>query len=140
MDNADERQRQDSAEPARRPWIGLNTSYDVEAWIDNYNRDLRRALEGKKILPDSGYGICFYLEAGGEIYLHTTPDGDILLDVTPDAQWVAPVITAATGVATPSAQLWALPGDVLTQLVLGLTSLISATQIVLRHDFRIRKY
>lgn len=135
MDSTDEQKRE---EPGKRPWIVLNTSYDVEAWIDNYNWDLRRWLEGQK--NTNGYGICFYLAAGGEIYMHTTPDGDILLDVTPEAEWVAPVITAATGVAAPLSQIWALPGDVLTQLVLGLSSLIGATQIVLQHDFRIRKY
>lgn len=135
MDSADEKQRE---EPGKRPWIVLNTSYDVEAWIDSYNWDLRRWIEGQK--NANGYGICFYLAAGGEIYMHTTPDGDILLDVTPEAEWAAPVITAATGVAAPSSQIWALPGDVLTQLVLGLSSLIGATKIVLQHDFRSRKY
>lgn len=119
-----------------RPWIVLNTTYDVEAWIDSYNRDLQRAIENKNL---TGYGICFSLAEGGDIYLHTTPDGDVLLDVTPEAEWVSPLISAATNVATPSSQIWALPGHTLTQLVLGLSPLIAATRIVLRHDFKIRK-
>lgn len=126
-----------NAEHPKRPWIVLNTTYDVEAWIDSYNRDLQKAVEKTNA---SGYGICFYVAEGGEIYMHTTSDGDILLDVTPDAEWVAPVITAATRVEAPRSQIWALPGHTLTQLVLGLSSLIEATRIVVSHDFKIKKY
>lgn len=120
----------------QRPWIGLNTTYDVEAWIDSYNRDLQRFVEGRNVI---GYGICFFLGEGGEIYMHTTPDGDILLDVTSDAEWASPVITAATGVPAPQGQIWMLPGHVLTQLILGLNSLIDSTKLVLQHDYRMKK-
>ncbi len=126
-------------DPIERPWIDLKTTYDVEAWIDNYNRDLQRHVENKNA---TGYGICFCLAAGGEIFMHTTVDGDVLLDVTPDAAWVAPVITATTQVQVPSAQIWALPGHALTQLVLGLSSLIGSSRVVSQHDFKAttRKY
>ena len=133
MDNAD---NQPLNEPPERPWIALNTTYDVEAWIDNYNRDLQRFVEGQNV---SGYGICFYLAEGGEIFMHTTPDGDVLLDVTPDAEWVTPLITAATRVPAPQGQIWTFPGDVLTQLVLGLSSLIASTKLVLQHEYRVKK-
>ncbi len=123
--------------PSERPWIMLGTSYDVEAWIDSYNRDLQRAMEK----PNArGYGICFRLIHGGEIYLHTDPEGDVLLDVAPEAEWVAPVICAATGVASPPSRIWNLPGHTLTQLILGLSSLIAATRIVLDHEFGTKKY
>ena len=120
-----------------RPWIELKTTYDVEAWIDNYNRDLQRLVE-KKNAP--GYGICFCLAAGGEIFMHTTPDGDVLLDVTPEAEWVAPLISAATRVEAPPSQIWFLPGHTLTQLIFGLSGLIGSTRMVLQHDYRIKKY
>ena len=123
--------------PGERPWIVLKTTYDVEAWIDNYNRELQRTIEKNNA---SGYGICFCLAHGGEIFLHTMQEGDILLDVTPEAEWVAPVITAATGVPSPGTQIWALPGHTLTQLVLGLSSLIASTKIVPQHDFKIKKF
>ncbi|RZI44153.1 hypothetical protein EGT07_01615 [Herbaspirillum sp. HC18] len=129
----DEEQRD---EPPVRPWITLKTTYDVEAWIDNYNRDLQRAPIRKNA---AGYGICFTLSAGGDIYLHTTPEGEILLDVMPEAEWIAPLISAATGVDAPVSQIWALPGEVLTQLVFGLNSLIGSTRIVLEHDFKVKK-
>jgi hypothetical protein len=116
-----------------RPWIALGSTYDVEAWIDNYNRDLQQAVRKDNA---KGYGICFLLELGGEIYLHTTAEGDILLDVTEEAAWVAPVISAATSVAPPSSSVWALPGTTLTQLILGLSGLISATRIVLSHTYK----
>ncbi|TFV93927.1 hypothetical protein E4K72_18900 [Oxalobacteraceae bacterium OM1] len=119
-----------------RPWIPLHTTYDVEAWIDSYNYDLRRAID--KLNP-VGQGICFLLVHGGEIYLHTDSEGTILLDVTSEAEWVAPVITAATGVPAPLGQVWQLPGHLLTQLVMGLNSLIGATRIVTAHDYRLRK-
>ncbi|SNS42050.1 hypothetical protein SAMN06265795_102628 [Noviherbaspirillum humi] len=123
-----------------RPWIVLDTTYDVEAWMDSYNRDLQRVAREAGLKPNAtGYGICFGLGHGGEIYMHTMPEGDIVLDVTPEAEWVAPLIAAATGTEPPRGQIWPLPGEKLTQLVLGLSSLIATTRIVLDHDFRIRK-
>lgn len=122
--------------PVARPWIDLKTTYDVEAWIDSFNRVLQRHLEKK---TSRGYGICFCLAEGGEIFMHTTSDGDVLLDVTPEAAWVAPVITAATQIPMPCSQLWTLPGHALTPLVLGLSSLIGSARIVLQHDFKIPK-
>jgi len=124
-------------EPVERPWIVLQTTYDVEAWIDSYNHDLRRAVANSQA---GGYGICFRLAHGGDIYLHTDSEGDILLDVTPEADWVAPLIGAATRTEVPPTQIWKLPGHTLTQLILGLSSLIASTRIVLSHDFRIKKY
>ena len=109
----------------------------MEAWIDNYNRDLQRSV-GEK--AGTGYGICFCLAAGGEIFMHTTAEGDVLLDVTPEAEWVAPAITAATHTEKPHAQIWSIPAHGLTQLVLGLSSLIGASRIVHQHDFRMKKY
>jgi hypothetical protein len=120
-----------------RPWIVLTTTFDVEAWIDNYNRDLQRAIEKKNA---AGYGICFCLAHGGEIFMHTTSEGDVVLDVTAEAEWVTPLIAAATQVEAPRRQIWALPGHTLTQLVLGLSSLIASTRIVLSHDFKMKKY
>lgn len=70
--------------------------------------------------------------------MHTGEEA-ILLDVTPDADWVAPVITAATGLQAPSTQIWALPTDTLTQLVLGLNSLIESTRMVASHDYKAKK-
>ncbi|MEN3295383.1 MAG: hypothetical protein V7642_4636 [Burkholderiales bacterium] len=124
-------------EAPERPWIVLKTTYDVEAWIDSYNRELQRSMEKSNT---AGYGICFRLTEGGEIFMHTNTEGDVLLDVTPDAEWVAPLITAATRVEAPRSQIWALPGHTLTQLILGLSSLIESSRLVFSHDFKIRKY
>lgn len=134
MDKPDKDKRD---EPSERPWIALNTTYDVEAWIDIYNRDLQRSV-GDKI--ENGVGICFCLAAGGEIFMHTTSEGDVLLDVTPEAEWVTPVITAATQVEQPHARIWNLPAHALTQLVLGLSSLIGTSRIVHRHEYKIKRY
>jgi len=136
---------EDSPPPISRPWIHLDSSGDVEGWIESYNRDLRRTLNPNEVQSQSfglsqGQGICFVLAAGGEIYLHTTGDGDVLLDVTPEAEWATPVIAAATGTAPPPSQIWALPAAALTQLVMGLSMLIESTRIVTRHDFRKRRY
>ena len=75
----------DGPPPITRPWIHLETSGDVEGWIENYNRDLQRTLgrpDSMSFGPSQGQGICFHLDAGGDIFLHTTADGDVLLDVT----------------------------------------------------------
>lgn len=117
---------------AERPWISLTTTHDVEAWIDQYNRDLQRNITKKNA---SGYGVCFTLVQGGQVFMHTT-DSAILLDVTPEAEWVAPVITAATGIDAPHSQIWVLPDDKLTQLVLGLSSLIASTSLVYSHGYK----
>ncbi len=123
--------------PIERPWIALDTTYDVEAWIDAYNRELQRFTENRNV---SGYGICFVLGEGGELYLHTTPEGEIVLDMAPDAEWVAPLITAATGSPQPVSRLWPLPATALTQLILGLSPLVAATRTVVGHDFGRAKY
>jgi hypothetical protein len=136
MDNEDN----DEGRAKPRPWIALTTTYDVEAWIDHYNRELKRAMETRSC---DGYGICFILAEGGEIFMHTTAEGDVLLDVTPDAEWVTPVIAAATQVNGPlnsHSQIWTLPGDTLTQLILGLGSLISQTRLVYQHTFQPKKF
>ncbi|MFX7764186.1 hypothetical protein ABTK05_21235, partial [Acinetobacter baumannii] len=83
----------------------------------------------------AGQGICFTLELGGDIHLHTTPEGQILLDVSEEASWAAPVISAAANVPAPAGSVWVLPPDTLTQLILGLSGLIATSQFVLRHEY-----
>ena len=127
----------DAAVAARqRPWLALTTTFDIEAWIDHLNRDLQRLI-GAKVLP--GAGVCFVLGEGGEIFLHTTSEGSVLLDVTQEAQWVTPLICAATGLPAPASPIWVLPDHVLTQLILGLSPLIAATRLVVSHDFAFKK-
>ena len=129
-----DRTRTDSLpEPTDRPWQELPTIADVELWIVEHDQELQRYVNPNL---SSGHGICLTLAAGGEIFLHTNGEGDIVLDVTPEADWVAPLITAATRVPPPGRQIWLLPGDVLVQLMLGLNSLIASSRIVLRHNFR----
>ncbi|MFZ6848855.1 hypothetical protein [Undibacterium sp. RuRC25W] len=117
-------------------WVSLDNVNDVEAWLDLHDRELQQLI-GKN--PQAGYGVCFNLLHGGEIYLHTNSDGDILLDVTPDAAWVQPVLTAVTRVAPPRGQIWLVQGQVLVQLILGLNSLIASSRLVLQHAFRIQR-
>lgn len=118
------------------PWISLESVNDVEAWLDLHDRELQQ-LAGKN--PQAGYGVCFTLLHGGEVYLHTNSDGDILLDVTPDAAWVNPVLSAVTQVPPPRGQIWLVPGQVLMQLILGLNSLIATSRLVVQHEYRIVK-
>lgn len=132
----DEGEKNQDAQLAR-PWIVLKTTYDVETWIDHQNRSIQQLGKSSKA---GGWGICFGLSEGGEIFMHTTAEGDVLLDVTPEADWVAPLLAAATQVEVPNTQIWALPGDRLTQLVFGLSSLIATTRLVVEHNFNLRKY
>lgn len=119
------------------PWTSLQTVEDVDAWMDRYNRELQQATEARRL---GTHGICFELEQGGEIYLHTTQEGDALLDVTPEAEWISPVITAATRIEASASRLWILPGHVLTQLIFGLNPLIGSSRIVLDHPFKLTKW
>lgn len=128
----------DEHEPFQeRPWIQWDSTYEVEAWINSYNRDMQRVIRDPH--KASGYGICFNLEAGGEIYLHTTPDGIVLIDMPPEAEWITPLLSAVTGTKAPGSQLWVLPDDKLTQLIMGLNGLIKSTRMVRSHDFGLRK-
>jgi hypothetical protein len=121
-------------ESSERPWIHLTTSYDVEAWIDGCGRELHRFIKNPHA---TGYGVCFHLVHGGDIYMHST-EGAVMLDVTPEAEWVVPAMVAATGVAAPHTQIWTLPDDKLTELLLGLSSLIASTRLVASHRYKIK--
>lgn len=119
--------------PEPIPWTHLLTAFEAEAWIDCCNYDLQQCIPQAGA---SGCGVCFSLAAGGDIFLHTTQEGIVLLDVTPDAQWAAPVIAAAADIAQPDTQIWHFPDDKLIQFVLGLSSLVASTTMVLQHDFK----
>jgi hypothetical protein len=123
--------------PSQRPWIVLQTSYDVEMWIDNFSREMQRMTDKPH---DAQVGICFELTHGGEIFVHTTSEGEVVLDVPEDAHWVHPLIEAATHAPPPKGNLWHFPADQLTQLILGLTTLIASSRPVFDHDFGLRRW
>lgn len=116
-----------------RPWIALETPQDVEAWIDEHNLSMMEHIGPQ----ETGVGVCFTLAEGGNIFLQTSGDA-VILDVEPDAQWVAPLIMAATQSPQPEAQLWILPDDKLIQLIVGLSSLVASTTLVSGHNFGAR--
>lgn len=118
-----------------RPWEHLETPYDVEVWIEEHNRSMQDNIGAQ----ETGVGIRFALAEGGDIYMQTSADGAVVLDVTPDAAWVAPLISAATGCETPDSSLWILPDDKLIQLIVGLSSLVASTLLVVGHDFGLRR-
>ncbi len=130
---------QDHQEPPRFrpvPWSGLETPADVELWIEEHNQALQQHI-GKH---ETGYGVCFTLAEGGEIYLQTTQDGHLVLDVSDEASWVAPLIMAAARVGeAPPGRLWVLPDDKLVQLMIGLSSLIASSMLVVGHNFGLRQ-
>ena len=130
---------QDNKEPPRFrpvPWSGLETPADVELWIEEHNQALQQHI-GKN---ETGYGVCFTLAEGGEIYLQTTQDGHLVLDVTDEASWVAPLIMAAARVSeAPVGSLWVLPDDKLVQLMIGLSGLIASSILVVGHNFGLRR-
>jgi hypothetical protein len=112
------------------PWTALETPEDVELWIDEHNASLQEHIGPQ----ETGYGVCFTLAAGGNIYMQTSGDA-VMLDVDQDAGWVAPLIMAATGAAEPAGRLWVLPEEKLVQLIIGLSSLVFSTTLVSGHKF-----
>jgi hypothetical protein len=120
----------------QRPWNQLEGVDDAEVWVANSNQELNFYLEQDRNagIP-VGQGICFTLELGGEVYLHTTSEGMILLDISDDAAWVTPIIAACTSAKPAKGQIWVLPENTLIQLILGLNTLIATSSIVLKHDF-----
>jgi hypothetical protein len=113
-----------------RPWTPLETPQDVELWIDEHNHSMQELIGPQ----ETGYGVCFTLAVGGNIFMQTAADA-VILDVEPDAAWVAPLIMAATGAAAPAGQIWLLPDDKLVQLIVGLSSLVESTTLVTGHRF-----
>lgn len=118
-----------------RPWIDLRTPHEVEAWIDEHNRGMQEHIRPH----EGGVGICFTLAEGGNIFMQTSADGAVILDVEPDAQWVAPLIAAATRTSAPASALWILPDDTLIQLIVGLSSLVASTTLVVGHNFGLKQ-
>jgi hypothetical protein len=116
------------------PWTALDTPADVELWIAEHNLALQEHV-GKQ---ETGYGVCFTLAAGGELYMQTG-EGAIVLDLTPDAAWVTPLIEAVGQVEAPKGSLWVLPDDKLVQLIIGLSSLVASTTLVVGHAFGRRR-
>ncbi|TWI67618.1 hypothetical protein IP91_01735 [Pseudoduganella lurida] len=122
----------DGAPPRFRPvpWTALETPADAELWIAEHNLALQEHV-GR---DETGYGVRFTLAAGGDIFLQTTDDA-VILDVTPDAEWAAPLITAVAQAEPPKGSMWVLPDDKLVQLILGLSSLVESTLLVVGHNF-----
>jgi hypothetical protein len=118
-----------------RPWQHLETPHDVELWIAEHNQSMQENMR----LTETGCGICFCLSEGGAIFLQTGTDGAVILELTAEAQWVAPLISAAARVEAPQSSLWILPDDTLIQLVLGLSSLIATSMLVVGHQFGARR-
>jgi hypothetical protein len=130
---------QDNNEPPRFrpvPWSGLETPADVELWIAEHNLSMQENIGPQ----ETGYGVCFTLAEGGEIYMQTTQDGALILDVTPDAAWIAPLIMAAARIdEAPPGSTWVLPDDTLIQLMIGLSGLIASSMLVVGHNFGLRR-
>lgn len=123
----------EAARPRFRPvpWMALETAADVELWIEEHNLALKEHIGPN----ETGYGVCFTLAEGGEIYLQTGADGCVILDVGAEAAWVAPLIVAVAQVEPPAGSMWILPDDKLIQLIIGLSSLIASSTLVAGHNF-----
>ena len=113
-----------------RPWLALETPQDVELWIAEHNQSLVEHIGPQ----ETGYGVCFTLAEGGNVYMHTSGDA-VILDVDADAQWIAPLIIAATGAEPPPGHIWVLPEDKLIQLVVGFSPLVASTTLFSGHNF-----
>jgi len=129
------------SEQQARPWIVLQSTYDIEAWIAQADRRLQHLLADApaRSMSNLGQGICFALVHGGELYTHSSSEGELWIDLSEDAAWVKPVVAAVAGDDVPPGAIWRLPGEALTELIYGLNNLIASSRIVLQHDFRIRK-
>ena len=69
----------DTAPPRFRPvpWTPLSTPQDVDDWIDAHNRSLAEHIGPQ----ETGFGVCFTLTEGGNIYMQTLDDA-VVLDVS----------------------------------------------------------
>lgn len=113
-----------------RPWVELLTPQDVEAWIEEHNACMQEMIGPR----ETGAGIRFDLAPGGSLTMQTQEDA-VVVDLDCDAEWIAPLIVAATNVEPPRGRLWVLPADRLVQLILGLSTLVASTILVTGHHF-----
>lgn len=113
-----------------RPWVELLTPQDVEAWIEEHNACMQEMIGPR----ETGAGIRFDLAPGGSLTMQTQEDA-VVVDLDCDAEWIAPLIVAATNVEPPKGRLWVLPADRLVQLILGLSTLVASTILVTGHHF-----
>jgi hypothetical protein len=129
------RMTSDHTKPRFRPvpWIPLTSPQEVELWIDDHNRALAEHIGPQ----ETGYGVCFTLAEGGNIYMQTTDDA-VVLDVDAEAGWVAPLLEAVSRTEAPRGQLWVLPADKQVELIIGLSSLVQSTTLVAGHPFGAR--
>lgn len=118
-----------------RPWVELLTPQDVEAWIEEHNACMQEMIGPR----ESGAGIRFELAPGGSLTMQTQEDA-VMVDLDTEAEWIAPLIVAATNVQAPKGRLWVLPADRLVQLILGLSTLVSSTILVTGHPFGVRRH
>ena len=118
-----------------RPWVELLTPQDVEAWIEEHNACMQEMIGPR----ETGAGIRFELAPGGSLTMQTQEDA-VMVDLDTDAEWIAPLIVAATSVEPPKGRLWVLPADRLVQLILGLSTLVSSTILVTGHTFGARRH
>lgn len=125
----------DTLKPRFRPvpWIPLTSPQEVELWIDDHNRALAEHIAPQ----ETGFGVCFTLAEGGNVYMQTTDDA-VILDVDQDAGWVSPLIEAVSGMDAPRGRIWILPADKLVQLIIGLSTLVQSTTLVVGHHFGAR--
>lgn len=123
----------DEARPRFRPvpWTALESPGDVELWIEEHNLALKEHIGPN----ETGYGVCFTLAEGGTIHMQTSADGAIILDVDAEAAWVSPLIAAVAQAEPPAGSMWVLPDDKLIQLIMGLSSLIATSILVVGHNF-----
>jgi hypothetical protein len=117
------------------PWTGIATPQDAELWIEEHNLCMQELIAPN----ESGVGVCFELAAGGRLYLQTREDA-IILDVDEEAEWMSPVIHAATGAEPPRGRVWVLPAHSLVQLIIGLSTLVASTVLVTGHRFGSRNF
>lgn len=118
-----------------RPWVELLTPQDVEAWIEEHNACMQEMIGPR----ETGAGIRFDLAPGGSLTMQTQEDA-VVVDLDSDAEWIAPLIVAATDVEPPKGRLWVLPADRLVQLILGLSTLVASTILVTGHHFGARRH
>ncbi|HEU4851774.1 MAG TPA: hypothetical protein VFT37_06440 [Telluria sp.] len=113
----------------------LLTPQDVEVWIEEHNACMQEMIGPR----ETGAGIRFELAPGGSVTMQTQDDA-VVLDLDPEADWIAPLIVAATRVEPPKGRLWVLPADTLVQLILGLSTLVASTILVTGHPFGSRRH
>lgn len=101
-------------------------------WLAKHHEAIAK-LVGK--MQITGKALCFCLNEGGAIFVHSHHKDVVLLDVTSDADWLLPTLAKFSAGQIPESTIWGMPKKLERQLLIFLNSISTSIRSVESHTF-----